>query len=168
MKESWAKLKEWWFNLALREKQALILGMSLLQIFIVYQFIWLPCTNHVSTMRARILKDQKILTWMRAADKEIAKVEGQSKSKSKVVSPVVLLDLLQKQINSAGLEQYLSQLKQANNEAIEMHFQKVDFDKMVRLLTTISKEQHISIIQMSVLAESTPGKVNAEVILKLE
>jgi type II secretory pathway component PulM len=168
MKESWAKLKEWWASLALREKRAVTLGGSLLGIFIVYQFIWTPYTNYIGEMRDRIQKNEKMLVWMQSADKEIRKIEAQSKNQNKPVALVVLLGLLQKQINTASLEQYLTLLKQASNESIEMHFQKVDFDKLMRLLTAIIKEHSVSISQMSAIALNEPGIVNADIVLKLE
>lgn len=166
MKEFWIKLKEWWAQLALREKQAVLVGSSLLALFIVYQWIWTPYLEHVDSMRRRISTDQKMLVWMQEADKAISKIESQVKNKTKAVSPVEILSLMKKQVTQAGLEQYLTQLKQATNESVEMHFQKVEFDKLIRLLTTAVKQQRVSILQMSVIAETTPGVVNADVVLK--
>jgi general secretion pathway protein M len=167
MKERWVKLQEWWLNLALREKQAVALGGLLLGLFILYQFIWTPYLNQITAMRTRIQTEQKTLRWMQAADKEISKLSGQSKNKSQSITPVIVLGLLQKQINHVGLEQNLTQLKQATNESIELHFQKVVFDKLITFLTSVIKEQSVSIAQLSVSAENTPGIVNADIILKL-
>lgn len=168
MKESWSKIKEWWSNLASREKKAVILGTFFLGVFIVYQFIWTPYVNHVAAIRMRIVKQQQTLEWMQQADKEVRKINSDAgKNKNKITSPVILLGLLQKQINQDGLEQSLNQLKQASNDTIEMHFQKVEFNKLIRLLTAILKEGNVSINQMTAMSINTPGMVNADVILKL-
>lgn len=168
MKEHWLKAKEWWAGLSLREKQAVAGGGVFLAIFIVYQWIWSPLVSQAAMMRKRIVTQQKSLLWMQAADKELQKAQGQSQTRNKSASPVVLLSVIQKQINHAGLESSLSQLKQASNESIEVHFQKVEFDKLVAMLTFLIKAQSISIAQMSVMAEGTPGIVNADVVLRIE
>ncbi len=166
MKEMWLKWKEWWSQLALREKQAVMLGGPLLIIFILYQWIWSPYLDYVNGMRKRIGTEQKLLLWMQEADAAINKIAGQSKTKIKAVSPVMLLSVMKKQVNKAGLEQYLTQLKQATNESIELHFQKIEFDKLIKVIISVMKEQPVSILQMSVVADNTPGIVNADIILK--
>ena len=167
LNEYTSKVKDRWSALAVREKQAVAIGGSLLGIFVVYAGMWSPLVGHVANMRSRIESDQKTLTFLQVADKEIQKIERNVTAKNKAASPVVLLGVLQKQINHAGLDANLTQLKQATNETIEMHFQKIAFDKLVRLLMTVSKEQAISVSQMSVTAENAPGMVNADITLKI-
>jgi type II secretory pathway component PulM len=167
MYERWIKLKNWWSNLKVREQQAIMIGGTVIGVFIIYQFIWSALVNHVAAMRHQIVTEQKELVWMQAADKEIQQIEGHSKNKGKSTTPVMLLSFLQKQINQTRLESQLSQLKQTSNDAVEMHFQKIEFDKFIRLLTIIIKEQPVSISQLSITAESAPGIVNADVNLVL-
>ncbi|WP_172622693.1 type II secretion system protein GspM [Aquicella siphonis] len=162
------KAKEWWMSLAARERQAMTAAGALLVLFIIYQWIWSPYLEYVNQLRKRIASDQETLVWMQAADQEIQKIESQSKGKAKSSSPVALLSQIQKQINQAGLDQSLSQLKQASNDSIEVHFQKVDFEKLMTLLVKILKEQSVSVTQFSVTAsDETTGIVNADMIIKL-
>jgi type II secretory pathway component PulM len=165
--DRWLNAKEWWLALTPREKQTVSIGGSALAIFIIYAGIWSPYLNHVSTMRARIKSQQKLLLWMQAADQEINKIEKQSPGTSgKTIAPVVLLSLIKKQVDHAGLTENLTQLKQSSNAAIEMHFQKVGFDKLSSLLIAAAKQYNVAVVQMSVTAESTPGIVNADIVLK--
>lgn len=165
--EQWLKAKEWWSHLSTREKQASIAGASVVAIFIVYELMWSPLVDHVEVLRKQIVTEQKTLVWMQAADTDVRKMEGETTKKGKSVSPVAMLSLLQKQINHVELNKNLTQLKQASNDTIEMHFQKVEFDKLIGLLTTIVKEQPVSISQMSATADNTPGIVNADILLKM-
>jgi general secretion pathway protein M len=167
MNEWRIKMNEWWTSLALREKQAVSIGGSLLGLFIFYMAIWSPYLDRVDNMRQRIQTEQKTLSWMEAADKEIHKIENQSQQKSEAATPVVLLSYLQKQVTRTGLESSLSQLKQSSNDSIEMHFQKADFDKLVGMLISVAREQNIAISQMSATADNTPGMVAADVVLRL-
>lgn len=165
MKEATIKLKSWWAGLALREKQGVALGGILLGLFIIYECTLSPLYTSVSDLREQITADQEILVWMRATDKEIQKAESGSRRKTKVLSPVMLLSVMQKQINHAGLDQYLTQLKQTNNQAVEVHFQKVSFDKLASLIIKVLKEENVSISQFSIAAENEPGVVSANLVL---
>lgn len=168
IQEKWLKLKEWWSHLTLREKQATATGASALSIFIVYAGLWSPLVNHVSAMRVRLQTEQKTLLSMQAADSMIKKIVIQTKNKNTSLTPVELLDALQKQINQAGLASFITQLKQASNDTVEMHFQAVSFDQLIIFLSEIRKKQAISIVQMSAITEGTPGVVNVDVVMKIK
>lgn len=167
MNETSMKIKEWWAGLAVRERQAISIGLCVVGIFIVYQWIWTPYLNHVDTMRKQISTDQKTLAWMQAADQEIQKVEGKSKGKNKITTPIVLLSVLQKQIKSAGFDKVLTQLKQTTNDTIEVGFRKIEFDKLMKFLITMTSDQGVTITQMSATSENLPGIVTAEILIKV-
>jgi|SRR5579885_310667 general secretion pathway protein M len=166
MNETNMKIREWWAGLASRERLAIVTGSCAVAIFIVYQWIWIPCLDHMESMRKQIAADQKTLQWMRAADEAIQKVETKSRGKNKAATPIVLLSNLQKQIKAAGFEQYLSQLKQATNDSIEMSFRKIEFDKLVRFLISVTMDQGLTITQMSATAENAPGIVTVDIVIK--
>jgi general secretion pathway protein M len=167
MKEQWIKLKEWWLSLAIREQQALTIGGAALSIFIIYQFVWAPFTDHVSILRQQITSKEKLWAWMEKTDKQIQDVQSRTKGRGKVLSPVVCLSFLQKKIQQARLESHLSQLRQVSADSIEMHFQKVEFDKFIRLLTRVVMDQGIAVSQLSIRIESTPGIVTADVMFRI-
>lgn len=166
MKEFWLKAKEWWSNLALREKQAVSVGGVLLALFIIYQWMWMPALNGVESLRQKIVAGQKTLVWMESVDKQIQKMEGQSTDKQHASTLVVLLSQMKKQINRAGLEPYLTQLKQANNSSIEAHFKKVEFAKLVDMLAASMKELSMSVTHLVLTPTETPGYVNADMVIK--
>lgn len=167
MKEIWLKYKEWWANLASRERQMVVGGAIFLIIFIVYQGIWTPYLESVANLRKQIQTGQIMIEWMQATDNEIRQLETKTKGKQHSISPVVFLGQMQKEVNHIGLHDNLTQLKQSTNDSIEMHFQKVEFDKLMSLLISVVKEQSVSISQMSVTSDNTPGLVNADIILKM-
>ena len=91
---------------------------------------------------------------------------NKSATKNKPVSIVVFLSQMQDKIKSAGLENTLTQLKQSANESIEMHFQKVEFDKLMSFLIAVMKEHPVSISRLSVAATDAPGVVSADIVMK--
>lgn len=168
MKDIGLKIKEWWSNLALREKRALSILGAFLAIMIVYAWIWLPLQNAVIAERKKIGTDEKTLASIQSADRAIQKIERTATAKNKSISPVVLLGILQKQISEEGLEQQLTQLKQATSDSVEMHFQKVEFDKLIVLLMDVTKQHAVTVTQLSAIAENTSGLVNVDITLRLD
>lgn len=166
MKEHIQKAKDWWSNLATRERRMVSIGGGLSFIFIFYQLMWSPYINYVNDLRDRLVSQQKTLAWMQAADIELSRSKNVNSRTPNKTTPIVLLSLLKKQINQFGLSQSLKQLKQSSTDSIEIQFQKVNFDKMISLLIETLDQQAVSITQMTVSADKDIGVVNANLILK--
>jgi type II secretory pathway component PulM len=167
MKDQWVKLKEWWSNLAIREQQALVTGALVLGVLVIYQVIWSPMVDHVAFLRHQIQTKENLLAWMQTTDKQIQQMQGRSQRGEKPLSPVVALSFLQKQIHQARLESQLSELRQVSADSLEMHFQKVEFVKFIRLLARVVSEQRLAIAQLLIRVESTPGIVTADVMFSV-
>jgi type II secretory pathway component PulM len=163
----YAKLKEWWLALAPREKYVVALGSVTVVLFLIYEIIWSPLVDGAANMRKRITTDQKTLAWMQSADKELTKLQQQSRASTTSLSPVALLAVLQKKMQQAGFDEAAVQLKQSSNDSVEIHFQKVPFDSIMKLLLSTVKEFNLTVTQMSAVAETTPGVVNADLVLRI-
>lgn len=166
MKEWQMKFNEWWRNLSLHEQRVVAVGGAIAGSLLFYLIIWQPYLDRLETMRKQIQTEYKTLAWMQAADKEVNKLEKQT-TKGATMTPIALLSVLQKQVDEASLATTLTQLKQATQDSVEMHFQKVYFDQMINLLIKVIKEQNVSITHLSVIADATPGIVNADIVLTL-
>lgn len=161
------KLQEMWSQMAARERRAVAIAAPVVIFFIVYQWVWSPLIGSVDYLRQRITTQQKTLEWMQNADQDLQKMQGHQHNKAIASSPVVLLGALQKQIRQSGLQQYVTELKQSNNDGVEVHFQKVEFDKLVQLLITMNKTESFIISHMTTTSLTTQGLVNADLSLRL-
>jgi general secretion pathway protein M len=161
------KGKEWWSSLPLQKRKALTVGGLFLSLFIIYQWIWSPLVEQADNMRRHLADAQKTFVWMQTADKEMRTLEDLHKHKTATFTPIALLDILQKNINQAGLSSNLTELKQASKETILIHFQKVEFDAFIQMLITLMKEQSLTISQLSVTAQNSQGLVNVEMVVQL-
>jgi type II secretory pathway component PulM len=165
MKDAWLKYKEWWGNLATRERKGLLACSLLLGFFIVYEWIWTPYLEKIALLRKQIKSNNSLVLWMKTTDETIRELEEKTHGKAKSSSLIARLGDLKKQIDDAGLHDSLTQLKQVANDSIELHFKKVEFDKWINLLISIVKEEEVKIVQMSVVTDNTPGLVDVVVIL---
>ena len=159
-------MKEWWNNLSLRDKQMLSLGVAAIICFLIYGLLWAPLDNKVNRMRNQISTDQKLLIWMQETNQHIQESEKSLQKKGVTPSGVSILSIVQRQINKTPFVSSLSQLRQAENDAVQLTFNNVDFDKLIAWLTQLWQQQGLVITQISVIASTTPGLVSADLILK--
>lgn len=159
-------MKEWWNNLALREKQTVSLGALALVFLLLYLIIWVPFSNKLDSMRSKIKHDQQLLSWMKETHTRIQSTEKQQQKKNTIPSGTSLLSLIQHKINQTTLVSNLSQLRQSENDSVQLSFNNVDFDKLIEWLTQLWQQQGVTISQMTVTASTTPGLVTTEMTLK--
>lgn len=151
-------------ELSKRDKKITIFGLVSIIGLILYLGVYSPLQNHVHTLRGQLDQDQKLLAWMRETDQAMNQIKPVNQN-NKTASPIILLSALQKQVNEAGLGLALTQLKQGAGETIVLHFQKVEFDKLMRLLLTAIKQQNLIIVEMSAKS-SVRGFADLEIVLE--
>jgi general secretion pathway protein M len=160
-------MKEWWNNLALREKRIVSAGILTLAALLVYLILWLPLDNAVTGLRTQIHQNQELLTWMRDADKHLQTLSLTTQPKPKSTSSGSILTIVQNQINRTTLVSSLNQMHQVDTNSVQLTFQKVDFDQLVTWLIQLNQQHGIVITQMNVIPSPTPGVVAADLVLKM-
>jgi general secretion pathway protein M len=158
-------MKLWWQQLALREKQMVGGGSFLLGIFLFYQIFFVILDDGVSHLRQKIQTQQTLLAWMLNTNAHILALQkNPAASQPTHHSSAALLGIIQDSINNSPIAANISQLQQAENEAVELHLQKVNFDALTAWLVIICQLQQLTITQMSV-TPSVAGIVDADLKL---
>lgn len=158
-------MKEWWFNLSLREKQTVASGGAVVALFLLYIVIWAPLTNKVENLRQQIQSKQNLLSWMQESDLRIQKLEKSQHAHTKP-STASLLNTVQTEINKTTMAKNLTELQQADNEAVQLRFKKVNFDDLIKWLIQLSQQHALAIQQFTTTPSTSPGLVDVE--LKLQ
>lgn len=162
------RISNWWMSLGLREQRSLLIGAIFLVLFFSYSFVWKPIQDQSVNLRKKIVEQEKTLQWMQHMDAKLITASRHSgRQAQSIPSPVVLLGLLQKEIENADLAQSLTQLKQSSNEMLEMHFQKVSFDALIKLFIRMKQRYAIEIDHITLTALSVAGTVNADLTLAI-
>lgn len=167
MKEYWVKLKEWHAQLEQRERRMVNVGGAALAFAIFYVGIWSPFLGRVDGLRTTISGEQKTLAWMKDAQEKIKQLSAENSGGQQASTPVEMLALLQERVDQAGMKDAMKQMKQTGNDAIQLQFKNVSFDQLIKLLIGVMKSSRVTITQFNIVAESTPGMVNADVMLSL-
>jgi len=159
-------MKEWWSNLAIREKQFLLLGGCLCALFLIYYGILSPIQTKTTQLRERLQRNQALLAWMQQADAQLSISPGISQSNMQTVLTSSLIGTIQSQLQLSPINSQLKQLRQGENNSILLSFNQVDADELLGWLMHLSKTVGITIAQLTISKESTEGTVKANLVLK--
>lgn len=158
-------MKDWWLNLALREKQMVAAGSLVIILFLLYEIIWSPLVLMNDNLRIRIQHNRDTLTSMQNTNQLIQHIEKTSQEKRQKPKES-LLGILQTEINKSIFASHVMQLHQAESDAVQFNLTKVDFDKALVFLTSLWKTYNIIVSQMTVTPTGTPGEVMMDVTVK--
>lgn len=158
-------MKEWWINSGRREKQIVILGGFFVVLFLLYIILLAPLSSLNDSLRDDIVRDKKTLAWMKEADQRIHAMEKMSQKNTSTTSSAALLSDLQKSVNESSIANNLVQLSQTENSAVQLIFQKVNFDTLIKWLIELWKKQNITVKQMTVTPNGSMGLVDATVVV---
>jgi type II secretory pathway component PulM len=159
-------MRERWNLLALREKQILGVGAVFIIACLIYLLLWLPLTNRTESMRKQIKSNQALLVWMQEAEKKISAGEKPLKQTSLTPSEGSLLSIVQKQINRTPLVSALTDLHQLETDSVQLTFQKVSFDQLMKWLIQITAQEALFIVQLTVTPSASPGIADVVLVLK--
>jgi len=159
-------MKEWWFNLNLREKQTVSLGVAVTIMALLYGLIWSPLHTSVNALRDQIQHNQQLLSWMQTADQQIQAAAKMTPTPTVTHNAASWLSIVQDNVKQSPLAKNLTQLVQADNDSVKLTFQQVDFDLLISWLTELWQQQGLVVTQLTITSGSTPGIVGAEFILK--
>jgi general secretion pathway protein M len=159
-------MKEWWINLALREKQTVTLGALIVAVASLYGLIWSPLQSGVASLREQVQKDQQLLVWMQSADQQL---QAAAKSPIKPVTTDTAassLGTVQNALKHSSFAESVTQLVQADNDSVKLTLQQVDFDALITWLTQLWQQHGFVVSQTTIASSNSPGIVTAELTLK--
>jgi general secretion pathway protein M len=157
-------MKAWWSTASLREKRAVCALSAFIALCLAYELIFAPVLDGVDSLRQTIRKDQTTLALLRDSDQRIQELE-KSQQPSAPKSSASLLGTIQNDVNNQPIGKSISQLQQAENDSIQMHLQKVNFDQLCKWLIDICQAQGLVIAEMVVTPGDQPGIVDVELKL---
>ena len=162
-------MKDWWTSLQDRERwlfgtgTVLALGLSL------YALVWSPFLQDLHQLRRGVAEQRAELVWMRAAAREIKRLEN---STSDPQLPEhedegrSLLTLVDQTARAAGLNQAMRRVEPQGNEKVTVHLEQASFDTLARWLVQLTRGHAIETVNALVDRQAASGLVNARIILQ--
>lgn len=152
---------EYYKALEKRDRLAL-LGLGVfLTILIVYFGLWSPVNRYLEESKAYHDRQQSLLQYMRSTEQQARNVAGSAEQQ--VVGGQTLLTQVSRTAQQFGIKP--NRLQPEGNNSVSVWFNSVGFNEFARWLEQLTRQQNVSIKQISIDREGEPGKVNARIVL---
>lgn len=158
-------MKERWDSLALREKQAILLCGIVLVLLFFYSVFYAPLSHKVISLRTQLARNQQLLSFMRDADQQLQHYTNNQLSAPSQLSGTAFLTAIEHQMNQAPLNNYPAELKQNDNDSVELVFKKINFDHLLAWLIRVSEQYHWRVAQIHITQSESAGIVSVSLIL---
>ena len=156
-------MKEWWHALSLRDKRILCLGGFIIAAILFYEGVLHPLITKNQSLHQQIQTNKQLIVWMRAIHQEIYTLE--KKPTTHFVGHSAL-SVLQDELKKSNLLDAITELKQAENNAVKLNFQAIYFDRLMTWIIKMYKEQGFVVVQMEVSPHTSLGMVNGTMVLR--
>lgn len=156
-------MKEWWKNLTKQQQQIYLLCAGIFAILIIYFLIWTPISTGVDNQRRKVHANQSLLQWMKMYD---AKINSFQKDQPKTSSTESLVSAVQSSLKQEDFSGKLLQLQEVGPDAVLIHWQNINFDKMITWLIVFSTQHQLAITVFAVTPSATIGLVDAQLQLE--
>ncbi|MBI1422788.1 MAG: hypothetical protein GC149_04915 [Gammaproteobacteria bacterium] len=156
------KIKQYLDQLNERERRAVIIAAIALIIFIPYEVIWAPFKHSVSALESRVEKQQKDLVWMQEHVTEAQTLARAGNSSTSGSQPVYGL------IESSARQRFGGDIRvqQEGKGGVRVNIKNISFDDIMLWLDDLYYKQHVNVKEFSVDRETTPGRVNASILIE--
>lgn len=158
-------MKEWFNNLAQRERQMVISASVLIILFVIYQ-LWSSFNSHVGKLQDRVDNQQNIQSWMQQASDEVRQLRGAGATGARPKGKQLLLGLIDRSAKENQLGASLQKVQPEGQQGVRVWLEKAAFDNIVIWLDTLQFKHGLVITDVSVDSQDITGTVNARVLIE--
>jgi general secretion pathway protein M len=157
-------MRQWFEQLAPRERLILGAGAVIVLILVLYAVIWSPLVHDVERLEASLEEQSRSAAWMRQAAREVSTLNrGASGGSASDGRP--LLTLVEQTARTAGLGAALNRVEPQGSGTAGVWLQNAAFDDLINWLGQIDAELGVRVDSMVADPQDTPGRVNVRLVL---
>lgn len=153
-------MKEWYQNLAPRERTILAGGALLAIVIVFWGLVWKPLVDQ----RARYTDDLDVKTRL-LADLERASRIAAAPSTAAGGARQSLLIVIDSSARTFGLAEAFTQTRPNGPNEISVSFQRAPFDMIIAWLVELERTHGITVTSASMTGAGQPGLINGQVFL---
>jgi type II secretory pathway component PulM len=152
-------MKTYFKELEKRDQIALSVGVLVLALFILYQFIWTPFNNALTHMQKELVYQENLLSWMENAKTQLTHRKTQTH-----LNTDNLLSETSAALKRSRLEAFNYDLQQADGDNVRLVFNQVPYIKFLQWMTPFWKKNALELHMLSIKPLKTPGTVKLSLI----
>ncbi|MEN8217473.1 MAG: type II secretion system protein M [Pseudomonadota bacterium] len=154
-------MKQWFKQLAPRERRAIIYGAVALGSILVYFMLWAPFVTARTQLENIVAAQKATLHWMQAAALEVQQLRHQSRT-----SPAHKQSLLSL-IDQSTLGKARKRIEPKGEREVWVNFEEVSFTELIRWLGQLYNQHQVQISTISIERLDTSDRVKVRLMLKI-
>ncbi|HEB85515.1 MAG TPA: type II secretion system protein M [Gammaproteobacteria bacterium] len=159
-------MKEYWQQLALREKQLLILMSVVLLTTLFYFAFWKPMKAGIEEGELHLKAQTRALVKIRQQAAEVRQLRSGGAGKQAVIADSAsLLGLIERSAKQKNINGNLQKVQPEGQREVRVWMEKVSFDQLISWLDLLSHRYAIQISEISLERGDSPGIVDGRVLL---
>ncbi|MDO6527362.1 type II secretion system protein M [Motilimonas sp. 1_MG-2023] len=146
-------MKEWWENLATRERNLAILSAVVLIVGAFYWGLYQPLSNALANEQTRLKSNQQTLVWMKSKGQDIVNFQAHNASQ---VGKVNLNQLIGNSARQSGIT--ISRIQPKGDE-LEVWIDNIEFNKLLSWLKQLKERHGVVTLNTDLAVGDAPGRV---------
>jgi general secretion pathway protein M len=153
-----------WSQLNPRDRRILIGGAVIVLLMLIFAWGVVPLHQAEQRLAVSVPEKRAALAQMRAQ----AQVLLATAPTVVAIQPIPgsLLSFIDAQARQAGLESALKRLEPVGEEAVRLTFERVEFERLAKLLDQLQQTYGLRPSELSLNADVSPGQVSGQVKLE--
>lgn len=153
-----------WFNsLQSREQRMLMLGVSAVVVFFLYQLVWQPVQDQVAKLSEQVTAQQQQYVELAGIIQQYKALPEMKNTGLKNASQLSIVDSTSK---SFGIRNAVKRLTPEGEGKVRVRLEDVISDKAFQWLAAISREHGLQVDQIDINPAEGAGLVAISVVLK--
>jgi len=157
-------MKDWLDSLAPRERMALLAGVGLLLLLLIYVAVWRPLAADVVRLRHATAEQVESLGWMRSAAMEVPALK-RGVAKAPAALGGSLLAVVDRAATQAQVKDRIRRIQPDTSQMVRVDLEAVDFNRLIAWLGTL-QQQGINTTSLSLSRVETTHQVDARLTLE--
>lgn len=158
-------MREWWENLAERERLLLSLGVLVLALLLVYLFIVEPLQNEFKTATAEHDAKTTLLQKLRSAAAEADALRSQQVATGSLPDGAVAQNVVQESAEAAGLKEQINDVAAEDAHTVKLSLEQARFDTALLWLATLRQQYGLRVEAFSATRGGDAGTADMELTL---
>lgn len=158
---------KWWSTLQAREKKVLGFGAVAFVIMMGYLFVVEPLMEQRDQLTTRVAAQKNLKLHLERVALEAKSLRSKAGGAKKLsgAGNDTLLAVVSKTSRENGIKESMKRITPEGSKKASIWLEEASFDQMISWITSVSRSYAITVDNINITAEDTPGLVRAKLTL---
>lgn len=154
-------MMHWWAGRQARERKVIFLGGICGALIGIYVLLWLPLTEQAQKAKQDLHNKQALVTWMQPQVQTLLQLRAAQPSASATDKNLTALIIVEREMKTESLSTYTPQIKQGQNDEVQIVFKAVPFDDLIQWLGDMGQRFNLRVVAANMSPIDQVGMVQA-------